>query len=95
MQTMTTNKWPLSVEFHEVKTICGAAGGIDRKAVVTVQVTGLSDTVEAVRLLLAAAPELKAALYWSLRQFDHNSTAPCFSHKLAEAFAALSKAEGK
>jgi hypothetical protein len=54
---MKTNKSQWSV-----KVLSGAAGGLSRNATVNAQVACKADTVEEVRKLIAAAPDLLAAL---------------------------------
>jgi hypothetical protein len=94
---MTTRKWPLPVEFSEVKIISGAAGGSDREAVVNIQITGKSDTVEAVRLLVTAAPDLLSSLEDCLVVLETHYVAgeklsDYYPFRIRRASAALAKA---
>jgi len=57
--TATTS---LPVMFDHVFTASGVAGGPSRKATVNIRIDGRSDTVEEVRQLVAAAPDLLSAL---------------------------------
>ena len=49
-----------TIEFDEVKA-CGSAGGEKRNSYVQLALVGKADTVESIRLLVAAAPELLEA----------------------------------
>ena len=53
-----------------VSTVCGFAGGKSRDAHATLTATGKADTVEDIRKLLAAAPDLLAAAKLWLKTYD-------------------------
>lgn len=86
-----------------VRAVSGSAGGLERLAVVNLRVTCNADTVEEVRALADAAPDLLAALEAMIDnepcRFDHHGN--CQTHTLgnpcemAAARAAIARARGE
>lgn len=74
------------------RTISGSSGGVQRDAVVNLQITCKADTVEEVRALAAAAPDLLAALETALAICPRDMYGTVWA---AEAVAAIAKAKGE
>jgi len=62
----------METKITNVRTISGAAGGLSGEACVNLRVEGTSDTVEQVRQVVAAIPELLAAAKRALAEFSVN-----------------------
>lgn len=93
---MALNSWT-------VRTISGSAGGLSREARVTLEVNCTSDTIEDVRQLVEAAPELLAALQAMLQadeairqdSIPKSDQAMLRIAALDAAYAAIAKATGQ
>jgi hypothetical protein len=85
-----------------VRAVSGAAGGFSHKATVALTIDCDADTVESVRKLVAAAPELLDALKWVVecsdptieRDGDEYFDYADLYHAVDRARAAIAKATG-
>lgn len=82
----------------KANTVCGAAGGVTGEAEVTIKVSCISPTVEEVRLLVDAAPELLEKLVFCRRYIAELASIPghkaSVSATLPGIDAAIAKAKG-
>lgn len=85
----------------KINTISGSAGGINGDAIVNAQILCKADTVEEVRLLLEAAPDLLNALQDCVTVIEEmvsdlcpNGDDPAARIFIKKAEAAIAKAKG-
>ncbi len=85
-----------------VETISGAAGGMSREATINAQITCKADTVEEIRRLLDAAPDLLGALQDCVTVVEElvsdlcpNGDDPAARIFIKKAEAAIAKALGE
>jgi hypothetical protein len=80
--------------FHDVTTVYGMAGGEKRTMKAAFTVCGNANTVEEVRCLIAAAPELLVAAQLVLKQFIQ-ANPPCLIPAMDRLATVIAHATGK